>query len=85
MNSYVNEYEMRLPRGYVDLSAEEMEYDGTGLLGGFLKVCAGALVMMGGGLSIPATLGTDTIVAAGIIVSGAYMVSAGANEMNSSF
>ena len=31
MYANVSEYEMRLPRGYVDLSVEEMEYDGGGL------------------------------------------------------
>jgi hypothetical protein len=29
METNVNLYKMRLPRGYVDLSAEELEYDGS--------------------------------------------------------
>jgi hypothetical protein len=86
MNSYVNEYEMILPRGYVDLSAEELEYDGTG----WLNKLVGALEIVGGGiaivslvLSIPATSGTDTILAIGGIISGFAAVGDGIDRLTS--
>jgi hypothetical protein len=69
---------------YVDLSAEELEYDGTGWLSGLAMVCLGAAEMVFGGISIPATLGVDIVPAAFFIANGAVMVSAGANEMNNS-
>ncbi|MDR1405151.1 MAG: hypothetical protein LBJ20_06285 [Candidatus Methanoplasma sp.] len=44
MFSDVNNYEMKMPKRYVELSEEEMEYDGLGVLGDLVSYATGSII-----------------------------------------
>jgi hypothetical protein len=73
MYANANMYEMRLPRGYVDLSAEELEYDGSFSLKSLVKaVVIGAVVAAVGAAITIAVVGTGGL-AAPLIIGGAAL------------
>jgi hypothetical protein len=73
MYANVNKYEMRLPKGYVDLSSDEMEYDGGASVwasmawGAMIGAVSGAI----GGSVVPGA-GTAVGAAAGAVVGAAF-------------
>lgn len=71
MYASVNEYEMRLPRGYVDSSAEEMEYDGIWSLKGLVaSIAVGAVIGAAMVVAAPAVLGLVGVTAVSAILTG---------------
>lgn len=69
MHANVNESEMRLPRGYADSSAEEMEYDRAGRpsgIGGAISGACGVIVGINSPLAVPAGAATAGAVLVGM-------------------
>ena len=76
MYAHVNKYEMMLPRNYVDLSVEEMEYDGAlswkgllgsvviGAIGGAIAVIAAPVILPVLGIAVAGSV-TGTAIAGG--------------------